>query len=122
MTMRRRARALGAYGEDIAASFFKKKGYDILEKNYRVPVGEIDIICKKGDLIVFVEVKTRSNSDFGDIKESITPWKIERIKKAAMWYIMKEGEQGQDYRFDCIFVMKCQKKVEVEHIAGAFEL
>ncbi len=117
---RTRARVLGALGEDIATSFFKDRGYDILERNYRVPVGEIDLICKKGDLIVFVEVKTRSTNGFGGIKEAITPWKIERIKKAAMWYIMKEGEMGYDYRFDCVFIVKDGDRVDIEHIAAAF--
>ena len=116
-----RKKALGDWGEEMAASFLKKCGYVILEKQYRTPVGEIDIICKKGDTIVFIEVKTRVSSRFGGPEDAITPYKKERIVRAARWYIMEKIQKDMLFRFDCLLIRGKPDRFELEHIEAAFE-
>ena len=114
-------KAIGDWGEEIASAFFKKGGYAILEKKYRTPVGEIDLICKRGDVIVFVEVKTRASSRFGGPGDAITPYKKERIIRAARWYIMEKLHKDMEFRFDCLFIRGNPKQYELEHVEAAFE-
>ena len=114
-------KALGAWGEEVACTFFKERGYDILHRNYRVPVGEVDLICQKGDVIVFVEVKVRRSSNFGGPEEAITPFKMERMIKAAKWYIMEHSVDDEELRFDCICISGTRDGYSLEHIESAFE-
>lgn len=86
--------------EDIACEYLEKNGYIILERNYTCLYGEIDIIAKKGEYTVFVEVKYRRNNEFCEPSETITACKIKRITKTANDYISKHGEDY--YRFDAI--------------------
>ena len=79
-------RDTGILGEKIAREFLKKKGYRIIEANYRSPEGEIDIVAKHGDSLVFVEVRTKTSLEFGSPEESITPVKMERLKAIAAYY------------------------------------
>ena len=80
--------ALGAVGESKAASYLKRHGYNILETNYRCRAGEIDIIARKNEFIVFVEVKARKDADFAEAKEYVTYAKQQRIIKTAMLWFM----------------------------------
>lgn len=114
-------RALGTWGEEVATAFFKKKGYAILERNYRAPVGEIDLICKRGHLILFVEVKVRGSTRFGGPEDAITPSKQARIIRAARWYIMENSLEDFEYRFDCVLIRGDRAGYEMEHIESAFE-
>ena len=73
-------KSLGKFGENLAVSFLKKKGYKILERNFVISgFGEIDIICKKKDRVIFVEVRTKSNLLYGTLEESITPKKQQKL-------------------------------------------
>ena len=76
----------GAYGEDLACDFLKKQGYKILERNFRIRGGEIDIIAIDKDTLVYVEVKTRSSNYFGRPEESVTPRKLKFLERSAKFY------------------------------------
>ncbi|OGW39904.1 MAG: YraN family protein [Nitrospirae bacterium RBG_13_39_12] len=115
-------KALGNKGEDLAVKFLKQKGYVIIMRNYKTHVGEIDIIAKDGNTIVFVEVKTRTDATFGYPFESVTKRKREKLKKLALLYLKRQGKEFP-VRFDVlsIFYMDSGKK-EIEHIKDAFEV
>lgn len=78
---------IGSVGEDLAEIILKSKGYEILERNYRTKLGEIDLIGIKNGILTFVEVKTRSSTNFGEGKESIDYNKMKHIRNASNWYI-----------------------------------
>jgi len=77
---------IGKWGEDIATEYLTQKGYELVARNIRTPYGEIDIIAKQGDIIIFVEVKTRTSNKMGLPEESITPRKREHMLAAADHY------------------------------------
>lgn len=95
---------VGNKGEDLACEFLKKSGYRILERNYRIRGGEIDIVAKDGETLVFIEVKTRYSHDFGLPVESMTPWKIQFLLKTARFYIQKINWGWREYRLDFVSV------------------
>lgn len=101
----------GKLYEDKAVEYLKGLGYEILERNYTIPCGEIDIIARDGEYVVFIEVKYRHNIEFCEPMETITACKLKRITATANHYISKHGEEDY-YRFDAIaFVGE-----EIEHI------
>lgn len=93
----------GACGEDVACSFLKKKKYKIIERNFRCPFGEIDIIAKDGIDMVFVEVKTRASEKYGTPAQAVTYYKKQNIVKTAQFYLMKNPTE-MNIRFDIIEV------------------
>jgi putative endonuclease len=97
-------KATGNKGEEIACSYLRKHGYEILERNFLIRGGEIDIIAEDDGYLVFVEVKTRYSHDFGLPVESITPWKIKHLLKTAQIYLMKINYGNGPYRLDFIGV------------------
>lgn len=94
----------GDYGEELACNYLKNNGYKILKRNYRIRGGEIDIVAKDGDYLVFVEVKTRYTHEYGMPEESITPWKIKALLKTALFYIQKINWGDKGYRLDLVTV------------------
>lgn len=96
--------ATGNQGEYLACGYLKKQGYKILERNYRIRGGEIDIIAQDKEYLVFVEVKTRLSHDYGLPVESITPWKIKFLLKTAQFYLQKIGWGDGPYRLDFVGV------------------
>ena len=110
----------GKKGEDIACRALKMKGYVILEKNYRLREGEIDIITERDDYICFVEVKARSSDSFGLPEESITDRKKERIIIAANTYIEENDLHDRNMRFDVVAVNLRTSKVRFT--PNAFEV
>lgn len=115
----------GKFGEILALKYLKRKGFQILEQNFRYgKFGEIDIICKKDDTIVFVEVKTRKNIYKGTPKESITDFKKQRIFKSAKFYLILHPEfSNLNSRFDFIGIKitgNLFKRNEIEHIENIF--
>lgn len=94
----------GNYGEELACKFLKKNGYQILERNYRIRGGEIDIVAREKETLVFVEVKTRYSHEYGLPEESITPWKIKALLKTARFYIQKIKWGEKEYRLDFVSV------------------
>jgi len=112
---------LGREGEDIAADFLRKKGFRIIEKNYRTPFGEIDIIAQDKSVVVFVEVKTRSGIAFGYPFEAVNPKKREKIRKVALCF-MKRQKKEFAARFDVLSIYFEHGKHQIEHIQDAFEV
>lgn len=94
----------GSKGEDIACKFLESKGYRILDRNYRIRGGEIDIVAKEGDYLVFVEVKARYSHEFGSPSESVTAWKIKYLLKTARFYLNKIKWGDRPYRLDFVSV------------------
>lgn len=111
---------LGNRGESLAVKFLKRQGYKILERNFRLRSGEIDIVARDGDKLVFVEVKTRSSSNQEFLRTSVNRGKEKRLSKTASYYLGKQKYQGMTGRFDVIFVVADNGKTRIEHIKDAF--
>lgn len=112
---------VGIKGEDIAAEFLKKKGYRLISRNFKTPVGEIDIIASDGKTLVFAEVKTRRDSAFGEPFEAVDYRKREKIKKVALYYLKNICKKEAPSRFDVLSIELDGDKGKVEHIIDAFE-
>ena len=98
-------REIGKTGEIKAAKYLESMGVNILERNYQNRFGEIDIIGKEGNILLFIEVKYRKNESFGYPLESIGYFKRERIKKLARYYLNEKRHYGAMVRFDCIGII-----------------
>jgi putative endonuclease len=92
----------GALGEKLAGDFLKKKGYRILEINYRCSYGEIDIVALKGDCLVFVEVRTKSKPDYGSPEESLNFTKKLHLKRCAQYYQQCHDKLPESWRIDLV--------------------
>jgi putative endonuclease len=115
-------KALGSEGEALAVEFLRKKGYKIVKKNYRTPIGEIDIIAKDGDTIVFLEVKTRTTESFGFPFEAVTDHKRRKIKNVALLFL-KSLKEEVPARFDVLSISSAgNREKEILHIKDAFEV
>lgn len=112
-------KALGSKGEDIAVNFLKQKGYKTLHRNYKTPLGEVDVIVKDNDTIVFVEVKARSSDAFGQPFEAVDYRKQQKLKKIALYYL-KQNKIESSIRFDVVSIISKDGKAEVNHIVEAF--
>lgn len=113
---------MGDKGESFACNFLKKKKMKILERNFQTALGEIDIIARDKNEIVFVEVKTRSSNKFGEPKESVNEHKQNTIRKVAKIYLKKKNLLDEvNVRFDCVALWAIDENdFEVEHFEGAF--
>ena len=114
---------LGGKGERIAAAFLRKKGYLILETGFRYGRGEIDIIARDGDYLVFVEVKTRRDLHFGGAEEAVDEKKRQQIRKVALGYLYRRHCPPPFCRFDVVAVCPDSgtNRYTVRHFANAFE-
>ncbi|HDI52242.1 YraN family protein [candidate division KSB1 bacterium 4484_219] len=113
---------LGRKGERLAADFLQKKGYQIVERNYRGYRGEIDIIAQDGNYLVFVEVKTGRSQRFGDPIWRVDRRKQRQLGKVALAYFQEKDLQEQDCRFDVITVTFTDGTPQITHIENAFWL
>ena len=109
----------GKRSEIVVANYLKKKKYKILETNYKNDIGEIDIIAKDKDYIVFVEVKARTSEAFGHPFEAIDEEKQRKIQAVASIYLMKHKKYGTKCRFDAISILGLEQP-EITHIIDAF--
>lgn len=96
---------LGILGENLASSFLHQRGYKLLLKNYENSLGEIDLIARHGETLVFIEVKTRSSLAMGDPAESVTPAKRRQIVRVAQSYLGRYGMQETPCRFDVVSIL-----------------
>ena len=118
------SRNFGKNSEILAADFLQKNGYTIVELNYRCNLGEIDIIARHGETLVFAEVKARSSYRRGNPKEALGYAKRKRISQIAMFYLKKTGQMRAKARFDVIAIHPSENTEEprIELIKNAFEL
>lgn len=100
--MSRDRQDLGQLGEKMACDFLKKQGYQIVDQNYRTRGGEIDIVAKNGETLVFVEVKTRISAAFGYPEEAIDERKCHKLAMTAECYLAEHRLYETDYRIDAI--------------------
>ena len=112
-------RRFGIIGEKIVQGFLLNKGYEILETNYYTKKGEIDIIAKNDNCIVFIEVKTRTNFKFGTPAMAVNSEKKKRIKNSAKIFLHINKLYNSDVRFDIVEVLINNGKCEINHIEGA---
>ncbi|MGH7827021.1 MAG: YraN family protein [Candidatus Binatia bacterium] len=113
---------LGKEGERLTERFLKKKGYKVVERNYRCPAGEIDLIALDGRVIVFVEVKTRSGHAFGTPSEAVAWWKQKKMIKTAMFFLHEKRLHNRAARFDVVGISWPGREPVFEHIENAFEV
>jgi len=112
-------RSLGAWGENIAAEYLRKKGMQIIERNFRCRLGELDIIARQGDYLVFIEVRTRSSALCGLPQESITATKIKKVRRLAQVYLAQRSLSDVNVRFDVVAVYGV-RETTIDHIENAF--
>lgn len=112
--------ALGRKGEDIAAAYLTGQGYRIIKRNYYTRYGELDIICMYKNILVFVEVRTKTNLNYGLPEESITPRKIDHLRKAALVYLGTCRLSYEEMRFDVIAILITGDNTSINHIPNAF--
>lgn len=110
---------LGKEGERLAVNFLQKHQYEILEINWRFQKAEIDIIAKKENVIVCVEVKTRTSDFFENPKDAITTKKIKLLVEAMNQYVISK-DIDVEVRFDIITLTKTNSNFDIEHIENAF--
>lgn len=115
-TARQRAERRGRRAEAIASLLLQLKGYRVLDRRARTPVGELDLIARRGETIVFVEVKQRASTDAA--AHSVTPAQAQRSVRAAEWWLAKQGDFAHDsLRFDCVLIGRWS----IRHIVNAFD-
>lgn len=111
-------RKFGIIGEKIAQGYLKAQGYEILKNNFYTKRGEIDIIAKKENYIVFVEVKTRSNLNYGTPAMAVDGLKKKHLKSSASIYLYQNQFYKYDIRFDVIEIIINSGKCKINHIKG----
>ena len=111
---------IGHSGEDAAHRLYRKLGFRVLERNYRCKGGEIDLIARRGPLIVFCEVKTRRTDRWGDPSEAVHGAKRMRLKRLAAMWLAERRPGAVDIRFDVVSVIVRRGRTFVRHIPDAF--
>lgn len=108
---------LGKRGEDLAVEFLQKKGLQILERNWRCMYGELDIVAKDGEVLVFVEVKTRSSVSCGHPLESLNAKKILRLRRLGNLWTMKHNSFSAIWRIDLVAIVLSENNVvDIEYL------
>jgi putative endonuclease len=115
-----RRHVLGLYGERVAGNYLSSIGYEILERNWRCSLGEIDLIARDESRYVFVEVKTRNGAGFGHPLEAITEIKLSRLRRLVSEWCRSRQLSGIDVRIDAVSVLVEQGQVKLEHIKQVF--
>jgi putative endonuclease len=122
ITMQNKRQKFGQKSESLAAWYLKKIGYKIVEQNYRTPLGEIDIIAREKKTIVFVEVKSRRSTRYGNPKWAVTPKKQRKISMVALQYLKATRQTDARARFDVVAVTSNRDEPHIEIVKNAFEL
>ncbi len=113
-------KALGTRGEEIAADFLQRQGFEVIERNFRYERGEIDIIARKGNLITFCEVKTRTSDVYGGGEDAVDLRKQQQIRKVAEGYINDRSLEDYEFRFDVVVVEIKRGSTKIRAIQNAF--
>jgi putative endonuclease len=106
---------VGQWGEQHVQQYIKKMGWKVIALNFHSRFGEIDIIAKDHNEIVFIEVKTRTDHSFGEPQEAVTKKKLQKMLKTAEWYLLQTKQEKVPYRFDVFSVFEKDGIVTVEH-------
>ncbi len=115
---------LGEWGEVEAQRYLEAMGYVFVERNYRAPEGEIDLVMQDGDIVAFVEVKTRSSNKFGSPEESVSKVKRQRLQRAA-WAFLEEHEMlNASWRIDVVAIETSTNRtiLRLDHYPNAFDI
>ncbi|MBI9087498.1 MAG: YraN family protein [Desulfobacterales bacterium] len=112
----------GDRGEDAAARYLESRGYRVLDRNWRYRQWELDLVCRDGDTLVFVEVKTRGAGSMGTPADALNRAKQARLVKAASQYLTKNDLWDEPCRFDLAAVIDAGTGMDVDHIENAFDL
>jgi putative endonuclease len=118
----RRRLDLGNFGEDLAVKKIKRLGYKEIIRNFRCPLGEVDLIAKDGDTLVFIEIKTRKGKSIGYAKEAVDARKRRQLSKAALAYMKSHDCTEAKARFDVVAISLEGSGAQIEVIKNAFEL
>ena len=110
----------GRGGEAAAARFYESQGFVIVDRNYRCSLGEIDLVLRRGRLIVFCEVKTRRSARWGLPAEAVKQQKQARLKRLAGRWLAERRPGVADVRFDVVSVIVHEGRIELTHIPNAF--
>lgn len=110
---------LGKLGEDIISNYIQKQGYKILERNFECSQGEIDIIAKDKDEMVFIEVKTRTDMSYGEAREAITKTRKRHLINSIKYYIYKRNLEKEFIRIDVAEVYIKNQNVRINYIKNA---
>ncbi len=113
-------RLAGAWGEEVALRYLTRRGYTLLERNYRTRYGELDLVLRDGATLVFVEVKMRRGTGFGDPLEAVTPRKQAAIRTLAEHYLSHRESDYESLRFDVVGILVGDGTSEVVHVEDAF--
>ena len=113
---------IGKFGEDYCSARLLEKGYEILKRNFYSPYGEIDIIAKYQQYIIFIEIKTRTKESIEQAQSSISLNKQKKITKTAMYYLKDFSPQDEliEFRFDVIILKKINNEIQMKHFENAF--
>ncbi|GAI97047.1 unnamed protein product, partial [marine sediment metagenome] len=112
-------RVKGKFGEDLAAKHLESKGYKIIERNWTCHWGELDLIAEKDEVLVFVEVKFRTNTSYGETYEYIDSKKKKRLMRSIEQYLLKKDKFDVCWRLDAVCLTKVPGRVEIEHFEDA---
>jgi putative endonuclease len=114
--------SLGKRGEDLACEELERRGYTIIHRRFRTRCGELDIVARDGEVLVFVEVKARTGGRFGSPFESVTSQKRQRLSAMAEAYLFVKRLSGVACRFDVVSILEGQSGHAVELVRGAFDM
>jgi putative endonuclease len=119
--MTRQRQAVGAYGERLASRYLQAAGLVLLDSNWRCREGEVDLILRDGDDVVFCEVKTRRSDAYGTPAEAVAPAKVRRLRRIAACWLAERTVRPRQVRFDVVSVLPQTRGASViEHVRGAF--
>ena len=115
---------LGTWGEGLACRFLEDQGYSILATNYRCAYGEVDIVARDGEELVFVEVRTRRSESFGTAEESLSAAKVRRLVATCQDYLQRSAEEDTGWRLDlvCVYLGPGRQSQRIEHLRHAVQL
>jgi putative endonuclease len=111
--------AVGRYGEDVAVRHLTESGMEVLVRNWRCDLGEIDVVARDGSTVVVCEVKTRRGLDYGTPLEAVTARKMARLRRLAARWLAESGERPPEVRIDVVSVLvRRHGAAMVEHLRG----
>jgi putative endonuclease len=113
-------RLSGAWGEEVALRYLTQRGYELVERNYRTRYGELDLILRHEQILVFVEVKLRRGLGFGDPLEAVTPRKQAAIRALAERYLSDKDPDYDAVRFDVVGILLGDRTPRIVHVEDAF--